>query len=100
METGSSLKLQVEKIESNGKKVVIADEFQSPNEKPLSADDIPLIDQTIMRLSDTSGKSPDKRIALAERRSSNEATASGADKYVTPKKNARANLRDKFEVMK
>ena len=87
-----SLELKVVKLVNKGKKVVVKDAFQSPTEAPISADDFAIIDEAVFRLADTSGKSPEKAIAIGRGHtapSSDERIQKG---FLSPGKSARASF--------
>ena len=99
-ERAKRIELKVVKLASNGKKVTIADEFASVGDKPLSQDDIPGIDEAIIRLSDKSGDSPSKRIALGASHGPPFRPEEVQDGYFTPNRKARRSLATDLEVGK
>ena len=87
-----SLELKVVKLANKDKKVVVKDTFQSPAEAPISADDFASIDEAIFRLTDTSGKSPERAIAIGRGHSAPSSDKRIQKVFLSPGKNARASF--------
>ena len=96
-----TLELKVVKLANKGKKVVVRDAFQSPAETPISADDFAGIDEAVFRLTDTSGKSPVRAIAIGRGHAAPSNDARIEKGYLTPHKQPRSSFQiaaDRIEV--
>ena len=94
-----TLFLEVEHLSSNGKKVVIADQFATPGELPLSQKDFEQIDEAVMRLSAKKPDGKQTRIALGGSHGSPLKKAEVEWGYFTPVGKTRYKRQKKLEVL-
>ena len=94
-----TLFLEVQHLSGNGKKVVIADQFATPGELPLSQKDFPEIDEAIFTLSQQKGNSGGRKtIPIGGKHGSplkNQEIATG---YFTPNKKQTVARQKRLEV--
>ena len=92
-----SLELKVVKLAKKGKKVIVKDVFQSPAEAPISSADFSHIDEAVYRLTDTTGKSPERTISIGRGHASASKNARIERGYLTPRKDLSSSFQKAAE---
>ena len=81
--------MKVVKLTNKGKKVVVKDILQSPAELLISAEDFPLIDEAIFKLTDASDGTPEHDMVIVRGHKSPSDNPHIKDGYLTPVKETR-----------